>query len=56
MVPSVDREKIAADWSKRGFSCELWIDPPGKRWRDFTHATDERIAVLGGEMEFEIAG
>ena len=55
-MATIDRDKVAADWAKRGFSCDLWIDPPGKRWRNFTHATDELIVVLEGEMEFEIAG
>jgi quercetin dioxygenase-like cupin family protein len=53
---TVNRNEIAAAWAKRGFSCDLWTDPPGKRWRDFTHPTDELIVVLEGEMEFEIAG
>ena len=55
-TPTVNREQIAAEWAKRGFTCDLWIDPPGKRWSDFTHATDELIVVLEGQMEFEIAG
>lgn len=50
------REQIAADWASRGFSCDLWTDPPGQRWEDFTHATDEVAIVLGGEMEFEVDG
>jgi hypothetical protein len=41
-----DREHIAADWAARGFSCDLWTDPPGQRWEDFTHATDEIVIVL----------
>ena len=52
----IDHEQIAAGWAARGFSCELWIDPPGQRWEDFTHATDELVIVLEGEMEFEIEG
>ena len=51
-----DREQIAADWAARGFSCDLWTDPPGKRWQDFTHATDEVVLVLAGDMEFELEG
>ena len=51
-----NREQIAADWAARGFSCELWTDPPGQRWEDFTHSTDEVVIVLGGEMEFEVEG
>jgi quercetin dioxygenase-like cupin family protein len=34
----------------------LWTDPPGRCWEDFTHATGELVAVLEGEMEFEVAG
>ena len=55
-MASIDREQVAADWAKRGFSCDLWIDSPGRRWEDFTHATDELVVVLEGEMEFEVAG
>lgn len=52
----VEREQIAADWAARGFSCDLWTDPPGQRWEDFTHTTDEVVIVLEGEMEFEVEG
>jgi quercetin dioxygenase-like cupin family protein len=51
-----DKEKIAADWAARGFSCDLWTDPPGQRWEDFTHATDEVVIVVEGEMDFEVKG
>jgi quercetin dioxygenase-like cupin family protein len=51
-----DHKQIAADWAVRGFSCELWIDSPGQCWEDFTHATDELVIVLEGQMEFEIEG
>ena len=44
------------DWEARGFSCDVWTDPPGQCWEDFTHATDEVVIVLDGEMEFEIEG
>ena len=50
------RDNITASWASRGFSCELWTDPPGQQWEDFTHATDELVTVLDGEMEFEISG
>ena len=52
----IDRDRIAAEWGTRGFSCDLWIDAPGQRWEDFTHATNELVTVLEGEMEFEIRG
>ena len=49
------RDEVAADWKARGFSCDLWTDPAGQRWDDFTHPTDELVIVLEGDMEFEIA-
>ena len=52
----MDHQQIAADWSTRGFSCDLWTDPPGQRWENFTHAMDEVVVVLEGEMEFEVEG
>ena len=53
-MATIERRHIAANWAKRGFSCDLWIDSPGQRWEDFTHATDELVVVLEGKMEFEI--
>ena len=52
----IDREQVRAEWAKRRFGCDLWIDTPGQRWEDFTHPTDELVLVLEGKMEFEIAG
>lgn len=52
----MNREQIADDWKARGFSCELWVDPPGQQWEDFTHAVDEVVTVLEGSMEFELEG
>jgi mannose-6-phosphate isomerase-like protein (cupin superfamily) len=53
---TINREEIAADWARRGFGCALWTDPPDRRWENFTHATDELVVVLEGDMEFEISG
>jgi mannose-6-phosphate isomerase-like protein (cupin superfamily) len=55
-MTDIGRERIAADWAKRGFSCDVWVDAPGRRWEDFTHETDELVVVLEGNMEFEISG
>jgi len=48
------RERIATNWAARGFSCDLWTDPPSQRWENCTHATDELVIVLEGNMEFEV--
>ena len=56
MMASVDREKVERDWAARGFSCDLWVDPPGRVWSDFVHNTDELVMLLEGEEEFEMGG
>lgn len=56
MSTAADWSQTAAAWRSRGFGCDLWIDAPGQRWEDFTHAVDELVMVLDGEMEFEISG
>lgn len=52
----IDPGAVARNWKIRNFSCDTWIDPPGQRWEDFVHDTDELVLVLEGEMEFEIEG
>jgi len=52
----IDRDKVARDWARRGFSCQVWVDPPGQRWENFVHATDEVVLVIEGSVEFEIEG
>ncbi|HLF97503.1 MAG TPA: cupin domain-containing protein [Methylococcaceae bacterium] len=56
MANPIDSRQIAQDWQARGFSCDLWVDPPGQCWEDFVHASDELVVVLDGEMEFEVEG
>ncbi len=55
-MTEVDLEKVRADWAERGFSCDLWVDPPGRHWENFVHETDEVVIVMAGMMEFEVAG
>ncbi len=52
----VDRSQVEQDWRGRGFSCQLWVDPPGQRWEDFTHPSDELFMLLEGEVELELTG
>jgi quercetin dioxygenase-like cupin family protein len=53
-MSKINREKVAANWAERGFGCDLWVDPPGRRWSNFTHSTDELVMLLEGEMEFTV--
>ena len=55
-MAAIDRDKIERDWAARGYSCGLWVDPPGRVWADFVHDTDELVLLLEGEQEFEMGG
>jgi quercetin dioxygenase-like cupin family protein len=55
-MSAVNRERIAAGWNARGFSCGVWVDAPGQRWEDYIHETDELVMVVEGEMEYEVEG
>jgi len=35
-----DRPKVAKEWQARGFSCDLWVDPP--------HLTSHTVRNVGG--------
>lgn len=52
----MNQHDLSKNWAARGFSCAVWVDPPGQRWEDFTHCSDELVMVLEGEVEFEIDG
>jgi len=51
-----DLDRIPDDWSARGFSCDIWTDPPGQVWADFVHAVDELVMPIEGELELEMQG
>lgn len=53
---TVDQAQIERKWRARGFSCGLWVDPPGQVWEDYVHSTDELLMVLEGELELEMQG
>jgi len=52
-MPDLDR--VPDDWRARGFSCDIWVDPPGQVWADFVHSVDELVMPIEGEMEVEMA-
>lgn len=54
LAPDIARAEI--DWLSRGFSCEVWTDPPGQEWADFVHDVDEVVMTIEGEVEFEFGG
>lgn len=52
----IDRDAIREDWATQGFSCEVWIDPPGQIWHDFQHDVDEMVVLLEGESQIDMNG
>lgn len=55
-MSTVDEAKVKILWAARGFSCDLWVDPPGRVWNDFVHDVDELVMLVEGEEEFELNG
>jgi quercetin dioxygenase-like cupin family protein len=52
----VSEAAVRRDWRGRSFSCEPFIDPPGREWNDFVHDVDEVVTVLEGRLRFFLGG
>ena len=52
----MDKNTIRAEWARRGFSCDLWIDPPDQIWHDFEHDVDELVLLIEGTCQIEMEG
>ncbi len=50
----VDRRAVAQDWRVRGYSCEVFVDPPGREWNDFVHSVNELVTVVEGRLEMTV--
>ena len=51
----LNRAAVAADWRAR-YSCDLFVDPPGREWNNFVHARNELVTVAKGRLEVRVAG
>ena len=56
LTPNKCPNLIAQNWSERGYSCDLFTDPPGREWIDFVHSTNELVTVLEGVLEMTVNG
>jgi quercetin dioxygenase-like cupin family protein len=52
----LNRQEISQSWSQRRYSCEMFIDPPGREWNDFIHSTNELVTVVEGILRMTIEG
>ncbi len=50
----VDSGHVAADWRQSGYSRDLFVDPPGQKWLDFAHASNELVTVVEGRLEITV--
>lgn len=55
-MTSINEDKVKEDWHARGFSTNIWRDPPGQVWADFKHDVDELFMLLEGEVILEMNG
>ncbi len=55
-MSAVNVEAVRKNWHGRGFSCELWSDPPGRVWVDYVHEVDELFMVVEGQEELIFNG
>ncbi|MBS0166100.1 cupin domain-containing protein [Nitrospira sp. CMX1] len=52
----LDRHQVARDWNQRGYSCDMFTDPPDREWNNFVHATNELVTVMVGKLRLTIGG
>lgn len=52
----INHNIVVHAWRARGFSCDTFVDPPGREWNDFVHATNELVTVIDGQLSLTIAG
>ncbi len=53
-VVPLNRQMVSQSWSQRGYSCDLFVDPPGREWNDFVHSTNELVTVVEGKLRLTI--
>lgn len=51
----VDKNAVAREWSELGYSCNVFLDPPGQQWNNFTHTCDELVTVVTGRLRMIIS-
>lgn len=48
--------EVMREWDNRGFTSQVYTDPPGREWKDYVRDMDELIMVLDGKIEIEMKG
>ncbi len=50
----LDKQAVANEWKKRGYSCDEFVDPPGRTWTGFVHDCNELVTVIEGRLHMTI--
>ena len=46
----VAQDAVGREWAGRGYDCRLFVDPPGREWNGFVHATNELVTGVEGAL------
>lgn len=52
----IDLSQLQNNFAERGYSFDIFIDPPGQRWIGFTHPVDEIVVPLEGSVILTVDG
>ena len=50
----MERNKIQVEWKDRGYTFGVYNDPPGHRWENYVHESDELFMVAEGKVEVQL--
>lgn len=51
-----DTTALRRDFEARGYSFDIFVDPPGQQWLGFVHRVDEIVVPLEGSVTITIDG
>lgn len=52
----VDLVELRKDFEQRGYSFDIFVDPPGQQWMGFVHPVDEIVVPVEGQVTLIVAG
>ena len=52
----IDLAVLRKGFEQRGYSFDIFSDPPGQRWLGFVHAVDEIVVPIEGRVTLYVRG
>ena len=53
---TIDLKTLERQFTERGYSFGIFVDPPGQEWLGFVHSVDEIVVPLEGSVTITVAG